>query len=328
MRDALSLFDRVSLFSDNNITLKSANENLNILDYDYYFKITEFLLAENIKDSIITFNEIIDLGFDGRIFISGLASHFRNLILARFRDEEVIKLINVSESTRKEYISQAEKVDDKYLISALKICEKTELDYRASHNQMLLIEIALMKISNINYESKKKNEVANTEVESKVVKKLPKEDHESVKNLAKDVSKEFSLSNLNNTRREEDIKSYSEETKEFNIDIVKEYIEEQKKANKSLYTILLNSDIKIEKNEIKIKVNNNLSQKSIGEDKANFIDFIRNKTGKTILIETYVEEKKNVEKKRIIYTDKDKWNYLKSKNINITKLITEYNFDF
>ena len=156
LRDALSLFDRVSLFSDNNITLKSANENLNILDYDYYFKITEFLLAENIKDSIITFNEIIDLGFDGRIFISGLASHFRNLILARFRDEEVIKLINVSESTRKEYILQAEKVDDKYLISALKICEKTELDYRASHNQMLLIEIALMKISNINYESKKK----------------------------------------------------------------------------------------------------------------------------------------------------------------------------
>lgn len=154
LRDALSIFDKIATISEDNITLSKTNENLNILDYDYYFKITDFLYDGDLKNSIIILDDILNRGFDGKIFISGLSNHLRNLMVAK--TPETVKLIDVNPSVHNTYIDQSNKVDYDFIIDALEIFEKAELNYKNFLNQRLLIEIAIVKTSRIN-EIKKKN---------------------------------------------------------------------------------------------------------------------------------------------------------------------------
>lgn len=145
MRDAMSIFDQVASYSNGDITYKKVIEDLNVLDYDYYFNITDQLLKPDIPASLLTLNEILSKGFDGSIFISGLAAHFRDLLVSR--DEQTLPLLEVSDSVRERYKEQAQRCQPKFLFRALKLCNRCETTYRASSNKRLLVELTLIEIA-------------------------------------------------------------------------------------------------------------------------------------------------------------------------------------
>ncbi|HRS53666.1 MAG TPA: DNA polymerase III subunit gamma/tau, partial [Bacteroidales bacterium] len=144
MRDALSIFDQIASFSGNKITYQAVIENLNILDFDYYFKLTDFLLDSNVPSSLILFNEIIENGFDGQYFLGGLAEHFRNLLVAQ--DNSTIKLLEVGESLKSRYLEQSLRCNYLFILKALDLLSLADFNYKESNNKKLLVELTLAKI--------------------------------------------------------------------------------------------------------------------------------------------------------------------------------------
>ena len=154
MRDSLSLFDRLISFSDKSLTYKGVIEHLNILDYDYYFRVTDFLLTNNVKELLNIFNEILDNGFDGHHFINGLAEHLRDLLVSK--DESTIKLLEKGEVLQSRYLEQTKKCELSFIIEALELCNECDIQYKTSNNQRLLVELILMRISSLNFLSAEK----------------------------------------------------------------------------------------------------------------------------------------------------------------------------
>lgn len=145
LRDALSMFDLMVTFSsDNTIRYKNVIENLHILDYDYYFKITDLLLQNRLGEVLVIYDEILKKGFDGHHFIVGLAEHFRNVMVCK--DKITIDLLEVGQHVKTQYLDQADSCSLSFLLSALSICSKCDQEYKNSKNQRLHIELALMKI--------------------------------------------------------------------------------------------------------------------------------------------------------------------------------------
>ena len=147
LRDALSMFDQIVNFSGSNVTYRAVIDNLNILDYDYYFNVTQSLLAEDTAKTLLLFDEILAKGFDGSHFISGLTEHLRNLLVGK--DTETLKLLEVSEGIRKKYISQSQSSSVSFLLSAMNIANTCDLNYKLSKNQRLQVELALLKMCHI-----------------------------------------------------------------------------------------------------------------------------------------------------------------------------------
>ncbi len=148
LRDALSMFDQIVSFSSKNLTYKAVIDNLNILDYDYFFKLTDTLLAENVAETLVIFDDILTHGFDGNHFITGLASHFRNLLVGK--DPLTLKLLEVSEGIKQKYAQQSQATSASFLISALNVANQCDLNYKTSKNQRLQVELALIKLCHIN----------------------------------------------------------------------------------------------------------------------------------------------------------------------------------
>ena len=157
MRDALSIFDRVVSFSGKNLTREAVTENLNVLDYDTYFNMTSLLLENKIPDVLNAFNTILGKGFEGHHFINGLASHFRDLLVAK--DKETIALLEVGDSAKKKYLEQATKASIPFLMQAINKANDCDLNYRTSKNQRLLVELTLMQIASITFDGEKKKSV-------------------------------------------------------------------------------------------------------------------------------------------------------------------------
>jgi DNA polymerase-3 subunit gamma/tau len=153
MRDALSIFDQVASFSQRNITYAEVIENLNVLDYEYFFRMTEGFLARNATEVLLLFNEILQRGFDGMNFLGGLSTHFRDLLVCR--DETTLQLLEVSDSLKARYRKQATACDPDFLFGALEICSQSELSYKSARNQRLHVEIALIRLCNVAGEKKK-----------------------------------------------------------------------------------------------------------------------------------------------------------------------------
>ena len=147
MRDALSIFDQVVSFTNGHITYKSVIENLNVLDYEYYFRLTDFILQNKVSDCLLTFNEVLQKGFDGNHFITGLASHFRDLLVSH--DPATLPLLEVGASIRERYLAQAQKCTPPFLFKAMKLCNDCDLNYRVSKNKRLLIELTLIQLAQL-----------------------------------------------------------------------------------------------------------------------------------------------------------------------------------
>jgi DNA polymerase III subunit gamma/tau len=144
LRDALSMFDQIVSFSGGNVTYKAVIDNLNILDYDYYFNVTDRLLKEDSAATLVLFDEILSKGFDGAHFVSGLTEHFRNLLVGK--DAATLKLLEVSEGIRQKYLQQSQASTVSFLLSAMNIANQCDLNYKLSKNQRLQVELALLKM--------------------------------------------------------------------------------------------------------------------------------------------------------------------------------------
>jgi len=148
LRDALSIFDLIVTYSaGNKLTYGETIDNLHILDYDYYFKVTEALLNESIGETLLIFDEILKKGFDGHNFIVGLSEHFRNLMVCK--DPATVQLLQVSESAQERYVQQSAAASLSFILSALNVCNQCDINYKSSKSQRLHVELALMKLAKL-----------------------------------------------------------------------------------------------------------------------------------------------------------------------------------
>ncbi len=147
LRDALSMFDQIVSFSNKNLSYQAVIDNLNILDYDYYFRITQSIIDEDPAQGLLIFDQVLSNGFDGNHFISGLSDHFRNLLVAK--DAETVKLLEVSQSIKERYLSQSQSLSAGLTLSALNIANQCEINFKNSRNQRLQVELALLKMCHI-----------------------------------------------------------------------------------------------------------------------------------------------------------------------------------
>ncbi len=145
MRDALSIFDQMVSFSGGHITYKSVVENLNVLDYEYFFRMTDILLAKKVPEAMLLFNDILNKGFEGNIFINGLAAHFRNLLVSR--DASTTCLLEVSESVKARYQQQAQQCKPTFLYRAMKLCNDCGMAYKESKSKRFLVELTLIELT-------------------------------------------------------------------------------------------------------------------------------------------------------------------------------------
>lgn len=148
MRDALSIFDQVVSFTNGNITYQAVIDNLNVLDYEYYFRLTDAILAGNVRSAILILNEILSKGFDGQNIITGLAAHFRDLLVCK--DEATLILFEVGASIRERYKEIAKRCPDQLLFKAIELANTCDLNYRASRNKRLLLELTLIQLCQLN----------------------------------------------------------------------------------------------------------------------------------------------------------------------------------
>jgi DNA polymerase-3 subunit gamma/tau len=155
MRDALSIFDRVVSFAGTTLTRKAVAENLNVLDVEVYFRVTDLILDHDIPGLLLYFNQVLSSGFEGHHFISGLGSHFRDLMVCR--DPQTVSLLETSENIKKQYLDQSRRTDSDFLLQALELATRCELDYKASSNHRLLVELCLMQLASLGVDEKKKD---------------------------------------------------------------------------------------------------------------------------------------------------------------------------
>jgi DNA polymerase-3 subunit gamma/tau len=154
MRDALSIFDRVVSYCGNNLTRQAVAENLNVLDYESYLSITGLILENKIPDLLLAYHDLLSRGFDGHHFISGLATHFRNLLVAK--TPSTLSLLEVGEAVQKMYGTQATQASETFLLKGIELANDCDLKYKLSQNQRLLVELCLMQLASITFDGEKK----------------------------------------------------------------------------------------------------------------------------------------------------------------------------
>jgi DNA polymerase-3 subunit gamma/tau len=154
MRDALSIFDRVVSYCGKNLTRQAVTENLNVLDFEYYIRITDLILENKIPDLLVAYNDILAKGFDGHHFIAGLASHFRDLLVCK--NPATLQLLEAGEQAQALYAEQSHKAMHDFLIKGIELANECDLKFKVSQNQRLLVELCLMQLASITFDGEKK----------------------------------------------------------------------------------------------------------------------------------------------------------------------------
>jgi len=155
LRDALSIFDQIVTFAGSNVSFQHVLDNLNILDYDYYFRVVDSAQKEDIPSCLLLLNDIVEKGFDPHHFVVGLAEHYRNLLVCK--DPRTAKLLEVADSVQHKYLEQSKLLDTLLLLRAISILSKADIEYKAAKSPRLLVEIALMQLCSLKSELEKKN---------------------------------------------------------------------------------------------------------------------------------------------------------------------------
>lgn len=154
LRDALSIFDQIVSFVGTNLTYQSVIDNLNILDYDYYFRIVDLAMKEDIPGCLLLFNDIQEKGYDSHNFLVGLAEHYRNLLVCK--DIRTAKLLEVGEKIEARFVEQSKAIDTAIILRSIGVLSKADVDYKASKNQRLLVELTMMQLCSVKQEIEKK----------------------------------------------------------------------------------------------------------------------------------------------------------------------------
>ena len=355
LRDALSLFDLIVTYSSGNkITYKDTTQNLHILDYDYYFRITDFLLEENISQTLILFNEILRKGFDGQNFINGLAEHFRNLLISK--DPATTELLEVSDNIKTKYLGQSKVAGKGFLLSGLNIANQCDIYFKGSKNQRLHVEITLMKIAHLksainlsdlpasSQEPKKKlkSEVIDPEPVKKTIP--PKQENPPIS-----IKPSLSFQKTAKIPSISDLKNKAESPQATNIPEDKNVIEDKIERKDSFqpedldktwqkfadnlkeqgkdpeYNLMIQKYELLDDCSIQIHINNKIEDDIFSRFKIDLHKFLKDELkNDAIKIETRVIEQTQSKK---IYTNTDKFNHLAEKNPNLKKLKSALGLD-
>lgn len=351
LRDALSMFDlNVTFSTDKLLTYAEVLENLHVLDYDYYFKITNALFEGDLSESLLVFNEILEKGFDGHQFVTGLNGHFRNLLVGK--DDRTIDLMEVSSSVKDKYLEQTKKINQGFLMSALSVGSQMDLSYKLAKNQRLHVEIGLMKMASIsqvlnlaslsNDEVEKKNSsslsseksVVSPKVESVALK--PKVD---LQNTSPAIPK-FKGLKLRSTADLEvetlgKVEATSEEKPEVKIVLEnKPYSKEElkmallacgKKLSKQSQLMILKSNFELKDGQLTLMLVNQTLMGLFDELKQEILDFIRNHLNNaSIQIGAKLVAAKNEGKPR---TEQEKFKAMLEKNPSLKDFKEELGLD-
>ena len=295
LRDALSIFDQIISFCGDKLTYQAVIQNLNILDYDYYFKVTDALYNSDIPWALNEFNEILNNGFDGHHFINGLGMHFRNLLVAK--DSNTLSLLEVGDSIKARYLEQSQSWQQQHLLKALELCNKVDLNYKMSKNQRLLVEITLMQICGVRED--------NTTVEKKTFVVKLKQSNEVKTAVTKEIQEQKVVATPT-------ILPKVEENESVEIDLPKT----SKKAIK-----IVNFKDNIHKKTISINPNSETEKQDEEKDNSAVQEEKRNEQAFTQedlneKWEQYANEKENVSKHNLLSVIRDKKAILKE-NFNL-----------
>jgi DNA polymerase-3 subunit gamma/tau len=354
LRDALSIFDRLVNYTEGNITKQLAYENLNVLDYDIYFEAFDLILKNDITNTLLLFNNVLEKGFNGQHFIDGFCSHFRDLLVAKNSKSHV--LIEQNDSIKVKYQEQSKKQDLSFILQAIEIAEDCSYRYKNSKNERLLVEICLMKLCSISsIELKKKikilpnNEIPKSRVSTLIKEEIIKEEIKEENNPSnykekikyRDKSNNTPVSGLsisslkikkeleNSINEKNKLIDYSKGlTNDFDNDqllvswedFYKELI---KNGRKNLASILLIDNPKIiNRNEIHFTLTNETNKIELEKNKNELIKFLK-KSLRNSQIKLIINVDK-IKEKKFVYTPFEKYEKLKSINPSIEKIRKDF----
>jgi DNA polymerase-3 subunit gamma/tau len=362
MRDALSIFDRVVSFSGKELTRKAVTENLNVLDYDEFFKTTDLILQNKIPELLVHFNSVLAKGFEGHHFITGLAAHFRDLMVAK--DAITIDLLEVGDNAKKNYLEQSKKCDLRFLLKAIDLANDCDLKYKTSKNQRLLVELTLMQLASITFDGAKKKgkhfiipstlfgevkpikvvvpakKVIETSKEPVLTPEPIPQEKVKIEKLAISKNKRrpsaLSLTSIERKKELENIKVNEFEEvdglpeDDFNsqtaISLWNAYIERlQKLGEKSVASVMSTNTPTLKGFEIHLELPNKSMKEQMERSKGPLLKFLREKLNnfKVDLIVDVNEE----ETKRYAYTPLEKFQKLREKNPSMDLLKKTFNLD-
>lgn len=349
MRDALSMFDRMVSFAGKELTYKKVIENLNILDYDYYFKVTQAILNADVYSALLIFDEILGNGFDGHLFINGLGEHFRNLLVAK--NPATASLLEKGGALNEKYIAQASAYTEALLFKGLSIISRCDISYKMAVNQRLLVEITLVKLTNLLITPESQAAPPVKKAETPVVAKAsatpppaykpasapppkvaePKQETPS-KSMPKPNFTSFTkIINENPAASQASEKQEAgepEKAEPLPENLLAEawghYAQSVKEKKISIYTILMNAVPKVladKPSTFEVVVESNYHQQAIETEKAAILDFLKEKLDVKKLNMVINISKTETQKKP--YTSQEKYAHMKSKNPEVEKLVDQ-----
>ena len=339
MRDALSIFDQLVSFAGDRLSYQTVLDNLNVLDYDYYFRITDFILQGNIPDTLLTINDIIDKGFDGQHFLIGFGEHLRNLLVSK--DSATAKLLETAPSIRNLYLEQASGCPVDFLLKFLDISNRCDLNYKNSNNKHLHLEIALMQMCAISDKVTKSPGDKATDTPTHQLTNSPAPQLTSstsptvrMKDLQKGYTGTVSIKN----KVEKEVENSELETYPminltatvFTQELLNlrwdEYAEILKLDYPHLYSTLRKSRPVIKENFIiEFSLDNKLLEDELGQKKTELLEYLRKGLDNyKIQLQTKVSESLKDLKP---YTDKEKFEKMAEKNPALRTLKEEFDLE-
>lgn len=347
LRDALSMFDQLVSFTGANLTYNNIIDNLNVLDYDYYFKLTDMLLAGDIPSCLLLFDQVLKKGFEGSHFMAGLAGHFRNLLVCK--NQSSVSLLQVSSSVAQRYVAQAQTTSQDFVLKALGCANSCALEYKDSYNKRLCVELALMRMAYLSGGVKPSSQPVRQTIvqqQSPAVQSVPlaeakKKNDEPYTLKASSEKVKASLGMISPYSINKAV-PLSDELREKNIEIEKKkqssnfeaikqsvlrFAESIKETNPNLAFSLQSADCtRGYDNCIIFEVNNSLSEQDIERNKQKIMAFVRQETGSD---DFFIQVKCHLEKVETkVYTTADTYSYFVKKQKGVEKLKQVFDCDF
>lgn len=363
LRDALSIFDQIVSFTGKTLTYQAVSKNLNVLDYEYYFKIVDYAIQENIADTLVLYNEIVQNGFDGQQFLIGLAEHYRNLLV--IKDPRTIELLEVGETIKKRYQEQSgdDNLPTQHILRALGVISQADTQYKTSKNQRLLVELTLMQLCSIKNELVKKKRLTDPvqiipfkgqkeSPQTKTTSSSQATNKKSSKNLSESINlkeakklsaptgqlnnkylsiEELSKATVEKQATTEDVPELNTARDPFTYDQLKmawrQFAQKAKKENLHTLFIAMNSEEPKLSNETSIEftVSNQVQLETLQRCRTDIVNFLRKKLNNGAIQLTTKEGTVSTSQK--VFTGKDKFEKMAKQNPLLKELRQRFKLD-
>jgi DNA polymerase-3 subunit gamma/tau len=346
LRDALSIFDQIVTFSNGNITYQQVLTNLHVLDYDYYFKIVDYLKKEDIPGALLLLNDILEKGFDGHQFLLGLSEHFRDLMMVK--DIRTAPLLENTEQVRQKFIQQANEWEKAAIVRALHTLSKADVQFKSSKNQRLLIEVTLMELASLHQESEKKKSLTDpidilpfqgqtrisTQENSHHVPKMVKEEAPKYVPPTPAIKQEQRISIKQSIEKEQEIKVIPEDqlprtplsADTLRVASRKYAVSMKENGKETFYHAMVKRDFTFQDEKITWILDNEVQKSYITPMLVEFMTFLKHEV-KNGFLTIELEVSQTTEKENKPYTGKDKFLALARKNPNLHTLKNLFNLD-